>query len=222
MTIENSEGCAIKLEKKSDIRLEFYGDGGRYSMGFVNKYQYDFWHKQSSVDLWKHLDSEDQPYPKNLTIPSKAVIGCYLHNLNKFGNLVGVESKSLIIKIFINEKLFTEISDVYDVNGDVDLSACELASDEWFPSEPEVADNFNGNKTNFFYIYRTFESGHFFTIEFESDEFDPSLLSWESVDFNGFNIAHSMKYDLPDAQVAERYGEFTGEFEVFAELTSLD
>lgn len=169
--------------------------------------------------MWRHLDSEDQPYPDNLTIPAKAIVGYYRSNRDSFGDVIGIEVKSMTIKLFIDDTYVSEFSDLdwYD-----ELSGCQLGSDEWYPSNPEAADDFKGKVTNYYYTYRTIESGHFFSIEFESDFFDPNFLNWAVVDFNGFDVAHSFKYDFPNAIEREHYGEFSGEFDVHAEVCRVE
>jgi hypothetical protein len=215
---DNSIPAHLKFKKKGKVKIEFSGSGGRYSMGYVNRSQFKFWEAQSYQDLWRHLDSEDQPAPSELEIPSQAVIGYWENLPNKFGTVVGIESDYLILKIFFDDELCAEYSKIAFHD---DFCNCVKNCDEWFPSCPDAAENFSGKKSAFYYVYQTIESGTFTTIEFESNEFRPDLLFYKTIDFEGTLIAHDFEYDLKGSLVKDNYGQIESDFSVWAKVSKV-
>ena len=215
---DNSETAYKKFKRKSKVRLEFLGSGGRFSMGYINKSQFKFWESQSYQDLWKHLDSEDQPAPSELSIPSRAIIGYWENWPNKFGKVVGIEQDSLVLKIFVDNKPLAEYGKpaFHD-----DFCNCVNACDEWFPGCPEAAEDFSGQKSQFYYVYQTVESGTFASIEFESDEFRPDLLTYKTIDFEGTLVAYDFEYNLRGSVTKDLYGQIESDLSVWAKVSEV-
>lgn len=215
---DNAETAYKKFKKKSKVRLEFLGSGGRYSMGYINKSQFKFWESQSFNDLWRHLDSEDQPAPIELDIPSQGMIGYWESLPNKFGIVVGIEQEYLTLRIFVDGSLSAEYSNIAFHD---DFCNCVCACDEWFPGCPEDAENFSGQKSQFYYVYQTIQTGTFATIEFESNDFRPDLLTYKTIDFEGSIIAYDFEYNLKGSVVRDVYGEIESDTSIWAKVSKV-
>jgi len=170
------------------------------------------------LDLFAHLESEDQPFPTNIEIPEKAIIGYWENNPNKFGKIVGIQSDFLEIKLFVNGRLVAEYKKPLFHD---DFCNCVASCDEWFPASPDAAENFSGKKSNYYYVYNTIETGTFSSIEFDAIEFKPALLSWKTIDFDGMNISHGFEYDAKNSVSNDLYGEIECDLSVNAQVFRL-
>lgn len=68
---------------------------------------------------------------------------------------------------------------------------------------------------------QTIETGTFATVEFESNEFRPDLLTYKTIDFEGTIIAYDFEYDIKGSVVRDVYGEIESDSSIWAKVSKV-
>ena len=206
-------GAYEKKLENSEIKeftIKLYGRGTDRGIGTITKEQYEYWNEHSD-DLGDALndqyDYEENETPEDAKLPYE-----YYNEYEDIAFETGIDEDSCYISItdsdgneLYDDELFSFLTTVH---GDSD--SCDEATEE----KDEVYFNTSCMSEGYYVYWQQGGKGTYFegTIEIDKDsEFNPKLLKFNTVDFDGNSMVTNVLYD--DEDIENSGGEWSGKWD---------
>lgn len=168
-------------------RIEIGGRGGEVVIGKVKREFYDIV-EDNEIDFEEYAYDYDFLEENEVEIPEdiRPFEPGDWYDCDNLAHACGPGVDDAYISVLGEDDLVLYDALTYDAF--MDMNADTEQTEEVFPQET-LEDG------EVYFVGQSFEKGHFLTFEFEAESFDPAKLTFETGDYDGWELITGLSYD---------------------------